>query len=381
MNVDKQAIIVFRQGAQLERIVQSVFENSLYSGRPIQIINSYEQFMGQLKSERHICAIANADADPQLITLLDEETEDTQFPVLFLTDDLDRLPKQNNKHAGKYDIVLRSWVNRHTLPKFIASCVHDHAIRYRVRQQDSASQISTRLLALIGHEIKVPLETLRVTQANLIDMEMSDQAKLVASQSERAIAYICEYIENFIEHARLEKGDAASFEEEFCVGKLVREVVDLVLPKAQIKGITIDIEMGEGERVYAFGDKKRLRQVLINILSNAVRYTDEGAVSIIVEANEGLRFTIEDTGVGMAPSRLEEVFESDVDRVMSSNGCARAGGLGIGVALSRKLVEALRGEILAESEVDVGTEVTITLPFRIRFGKTVGYQSRTAVAN
>lgn len=379
MAADKQAIIIFRQGAQLERIVQSVFENSLYSGRPIQIINSYEQLLGQLKTERHICAIANADADPQLITLLEEEREDTQFPVLFLTDDVEKLATRGNKNAGKYDIVLRPWVNRHTLPKFIASCVHDHAIRFRLRQQGNASQVSTRLLALIGHEIKVPLETLRVTQANLIKMEMSDQAKHVASQSERAIAYICEYIENFIEHARLEKGDVASVEEEFCVDRMVREVVDLVAPKAQIKGIAIDIVMSNPERAYALGDKKRLRQILINILSNAVRYTEEGKIVITVKANEGLEFSIADTGVGMAPSRLKEVFSSDVDRVMSANGCSRAGGLGIGVALSRKLVEVLKGDITAASQIDIGTTVTIRLPFAVRFGNATGYRAHAAV--
>jgi histidine kinase/DNA gyrase B/HSP90-like ATPase len=376
MAADQQAIILFRQGAQLEHIVKSMAVASSHANLSIEHIDDYEHLLDLLKTEHYICAIANVDEDPELLEMLkaNEGAAATLFPVLFFTDGIAEPGKRDENSIGVYDVILRSWVSKHTLPRFIASCIHEHAARLTARRSDDAARITTRLLALISHEIKVPLETLRMTQANLLKMEMSEQAKMLASQSERAIAYLCEYVDGFIEHARLEKKEVRSLAEEFCVKSMIQEVIDLVWPKANIKGVAIDLKMPAVDLLHAYGDKKRLRQILINILSNAIRYTDDGKVEINISAGDGLQFDFRDTGVGMTPKRLNDVFTSDIGRTMASNGCADAGGLGIGVALCRKLIKILDGDIVAESEEGRGTTVRVSVPYKVYLGGVTGEQ-------
>ena len=221
-----------------------------------------------------------------------------------------------------------------------------------------ASTAKTDFLSRISHELRTPLNAI-VGFGQLLAMDERDrETRESVDQILAAGLHLVGLIDELLDVSQIEAGALELELEPVGVAELVDEVVGLVSPLAAAKGIGVERAGADG--VVALADRRRLRQVLLNLLSNAIKYNrDSGAVEVALAGGEGqLSIAVRDTGLGIAAPHVERIFEP-FQRVP---GAARIEGTGLGLAVSRGLVEAMGGVIRVESTPGAGSVFTVELP-------------------
>ncbi len=226
---------------------------------------------------------------------------------------------------------------------------------------ERANRAKSEFLSRMSHELRTPLNAiLGFTQL----MQVDAATPLSAGQRERldrihsASWHLLALINDVLDLARIEAGGIDLVREPVRLGEVMNETVHMVEPQAQASGIVIDCAIGADATVW--GDRTRLRQVFLNVLSNAVKYNRPGGRVTVRAERTGAReaVVVSDTGCGMAPDRMAHLFEP-----FNRLGAERSGieGTGIGLAISRKLVEQMGGEILAASVQGEGSTFRVML--------------------
>jgi len=242
----------------------------------------------------------------------------------------------------------------------------------------SMARMKAQFAATVSHEVRTPLngvvgmlDMLKETQLTARQQEQVD----VAWNSSRTLI---ELINNILDFSKMEAGKLTLEEHEFDLRKLVEEVIDLVARPAQQKGIDVGYLLAPGTPERVSGDSLRLRQILINLLGNAVKFTERGEVALHVEAAElaaaagehaddkdgaatrhGLRFAVRDTGIGISEPAQRQLFVSFAQSEPSTT--RRYGGTGLGLAICKQLVGLLGGDIGVSSTPGFGTSFVFTI--------------------
>jgi hypothetical protein len=225
------------------------------------------------------------------------------------------------------------------------------------READAAGRARRRFLAMVSHEIRTPLGMTDLLLDTPLTPEQSTYAKAVKSSGE-ALARL---IEDILDFSKIEAGRLDLDIKPFALRPLVEDVVELLAPRAHDKGIEIAAYVDDAPARRFIGDATRLRQVLLNLVGNAIKFTETGGVAIAVEpAPDGaLTFRIRDTGIGVAPELQGRIFE---EFEQGEGGAGRRfGGTGLGLAISKRLVGAMGGEISLDSTPGQGATFTCTI--------------------
>lgn len=234
----------------------------------------------------------------------------------------------------------------------------------REARDKARSELSARanILATVSHEIRTPLSGI---------LGIIDQLKRERSQAERdrAVSLIedsCEVLldtlDAILQQARLDQ-DAENFASKaFSPRALAHRVAELFRPLARRKGLSIEVDAGS--HVEALGDPARIQQVLANFVSNAVKFTHTGSITILVqepsEGEEAWTFVVSDTGSGMDEKRLESIF--DPFGHSSDDTFGKAVGAGLGLSITRELARAMGGSIQVQSQIGHGSTFSVKLP-------------------
>ena len=236
-------------------------------------------------------------------------------------------------------------------------------VRNRVAKEaaEAANQMKSQFLANMSHEIRTPLNgVLGMVQV----MEREDPT---AVQRERlgAIrdsgAALLQILNDVLDISKIEAGKLELTPAAFDLEGLARRAVATFADSAAAKGLDLTVEVSDRARGVWMGDAERLRQILGNLVSNAVKFTDRGAVSLRVERQaDGLAFTVRDTGIGMAAEAMPKLFNK-FSQVDESNE-RRFGGTGLGLAICRELVELMGGTIDVESAAGQGSAFHVLIP-------------------
>jgi signal transduction histidine kinase/ActR/RegA family two-component response regulator len=230
---------------------------------------------------------------------------------------------------------------------------------------EKALKAKTEFLATTSHEIRTPLNgILGMTQVLLADRAVEagvrERIKVVHGAGETMKALV----DDILDVAKIESGELVVHHEPCDLRAILEDAARLWSGQAEAKGLELRLEIaGVPERIMS--DTARLRQIVFNLMSNALKFTAEGGVTLRAETEaadgaESLRLTVEDTGIGIPADKLDEIFEAF--RQVDSGTTRQFGGTGLGLAICRRIGEKLGGDVSVESELGRGTRFTLHLP-------------------
>ncbi len=225
---------------------------------------------------------------------------------------------------------------------------------------EQSSRAKTRFLATVSHEMRTPLNGIVGISELLRDGSSDPQVRQRADYVLRSAEQLHRVIGDLLDLSRLEFGRLALDPAPFDPAQALREVMALAAPQAAERGVVLDLNVAPSTPRYVAGDAARVRQVLNALVSNALHVTAQGRIeATLAPSPQGLRFCIADTGPGIAPDRLDALFEpfedpgSDIER--------RRQGVGLGLTISRRLARAMNGDLTCESRLGQGSRFVFTM--------------------
>ena len=226
---------------------------------------------------------------------------------------------------------------------------------------EAASEAKSRFLATISHEFRTPLNGILGMASLLVETGLSaEQATYVGAIRSSSEAFVS-LIEEVLDFSKIEAGRIDLVAEPFALEPVVQGVVELLAPRAQGKEIEISSFVGRSVPQVVIGDRDRLRQVLVNLAGNAVKFTQSGGVGLSVECDgDQLLFAVEDTGPGIPPDRLDLIFQEFEQEASPS----RDSGTGLGLAITRRIVTHMGGHVRVDSTLRRGSRFEVRLTLR-----------------
>jgi PAS domain S-box-containing protein len=228
---------------------------------------------------------------------------------------------------------------------------------------EKANQVKTNFLANMSHEMRTPLNGIQCAIELLKEAQNEQERAELISIIESSTEALSRQTSDILQYAKIGKGKIALQEVDYSPFELIQSVVKIITNKAESKSLSINILINEQVPDLVRGDPDRVKQVLLNIVNNAIKFTHQGSISISLEFEKSkqlLKFCIIDTGIGIQESEQKKLFKpfSQVD----DSSTRQFEGNGLGLVISKDLVLLMRGEINLSSRLGKGTQCEFTIP-------------------
>jgi signal transduction histidine kinase len=252
----------------------------------------------------------------------------------------------------------------------LAMAIQNTLLFAEVKDKNAAlervNHLKSQFLATVTHELRTPLHSIisygALILEGFLDGELtSEQEEHIQFMVNRA-EDLSRLVDDMLDLSKIEADRLEVRTEPMRLEKSLQEVVNQLKPMANTKGLELILEVDE-DLPSALADGQRTRQVVLNLVSNALKFTEKGGVTLrckILERYDMLRISVHDTGIGISPAALDYIFEAF--RQADGSTTRRFGGTGLGLTIARKLVELQGGEVAVESIVGQGSTFSFTLP-------------------
>ncbi|GGP37486.1 PAS domain-containing hybrid sensor histidine kinase/response regulator [Shewanella saliphila] len=242
------------------------------------------------------------------------------------------------------------------------------ALKEAKLQAEQLSEAKSRFMANISHEIRTPLNAVIGSADILLDSGLTREQTRFTEMISTSSDALLSILDDVLTYSRFEAGKINIANEPFKLDRCLEEAIDIVSGTALEKSLSVILNIMPKVPLSIIGDKARIRQILINLLANAVKFTHQGEVVVKVDYftrhdQLTLQLVVQDTGIGIAEDKIDNMFEAFMQSDTSST--REYGGSGLGLAICRQICEAMDGEISVESTLDVGSQFIVEIPLRV----------------
>jgi two-component system sensor histidine kinase RpfC len=259
------------------------------------------------------------------------------------------------------------WLTLIVIPLYASSLLKQ--LHAAVKREHEASLAKSRFLANMSHELRTPLNGVIGVADLLVETPLNKEQKEFSQIISSSAHALLELIDNVLDISRIEAGRIVTTDEDFDLHRLINGTTAMMESQAQGKGLVLAAHMAPQTPFQLHGDARHLRQVLINLIGNAIKFTEHGRIDVYIRPvgmgqPQRLRFEIVDTGIGIPEAAQARIFDSFTQADPSVT--RRFGGTGLGTTIAKQLVETLGGQIGLHSREGEGTTLWFELPFALQ---------------
>jgi two-component system CheB/CheR fusion protein len=239
-------------------------------------------------------------------------------------------------------------------------------LRQAKRKAEASSQAKSEFLANMSHEIRTPMTVVQGAVEQLQRTDLAPEQKLLLDMAGNSAQVLMELLGDILDFSMIEAKKIKLERRAFCPRKWAENIIDVLLAEARRKGLTLSLEVAPEVPATIFADSNRLRQVVVNLVGNALKFTERGELKLSIELTtddlkrQMLRFSVSDTGIGIPEDKIHLIFStfSQADASMTR----KYGGTGLGLSICKQLVECMDGEIRVQSKAGKGSTFSFTIP-------------------